>query len=64
MIDDSVDEACARLRDVLIGTRGLDRREFLHALAKTAAGSALLGPLAAVASRTAQAAEQPVTYVT
>src|SRR5258706_14160655 len=50
MIDDSVDEACARLRDVLIETRGLDRREFLHPLAKTPAGAALLAPLAAVAA--------------
>jgi len=59
-----VDDACARLLDVLIETRGLDRRELLHALAKAAAGSVLLAPLAAVASRTTQAAEPPVTYFT
>jgi putative spermidine/putrescine transport system substrate-binding protein len=64
MIDDSVDEACARLRDLLTQTRELPRRDFLHALAKAAAGSAVLSPLAAIASRTAQAAEQPVTYFT
>jgi putative spermidine/putrescine transport system substrate-binding protein len=64
MNDDSVDEPCARLRDLLRQTRDLPRRDFLHALAKAAAGSALLSPLAAIASRTAQAAEQPVTYFT
>src|SRR5439155_9727814 len=58
------DEACARLRELLMCTRGLARREFLHALAKAAAGSALLSPLGAIASRAAQAAEQPVTYFT
>ena len=62
--DASVDEACARLRDVLMQTRGLGRRDFLRALAKAAAGSALLSPLVAIASRTAQAAEPPVTYFT
>jgi putative spermidine/putrescine transport system substrate-binding protein len=56
-----VDEACRRLRDVMIETRGLDRRAFLRALARTAAGSAILSPLGAFASR---AAEQPVTYFT
>jgi len=64
MTDDSVDEACACLRKALIETRGLDRREFLQALTKATAGSVLLAPLAAVASRTTQAAEQPVTYFT
>jgi putative spermidine/putrescine transport system substrate-binding protein len=59
-----MDETCARLRDVLIATRGLPRRDFLRALAGAAAGSALLGPLAGIASRAAQAAEQPVTYFT
>jgi putative spermidine/putrescine transport system substrate-binding protein len=56
-----VDEACRRLRDVLIETRGLDRRGFLRALSRAAAGSALLSPLGALAAR---AAEQPVTYFT
>jgi putative spermidine/putrescine transport system substrate-binding protein len=64
MNDDSVDEACARLRDLLTRTRERPRRDFLHALAKAAAGSALLSPLAAIASRATQAAEQPVTYFT
>jgi putative spermidine/putrescine transport system substrate-binding protein len=56
-----LDDTCERLRDVLIETRGLDRRDFLYALSKAAVGSALLSPLAALASR---AAEQPVTYFT
>src|SRR5262249_21306792 len=62
--DERVEEACARLRDVLMQTRGLGRREFLRALAGAAAGSALLAPLASLASRAAQAAESPVTYFT
>jgi putative spermidine/putrescine transport system substrate-binding protein len=62
--DASVDEACARLRSVLVQTRGLGRRDFLCMLAEAAAGSALLSPLAVLAARTAQAAEQPVTYFT
>jgi putative spermidine/putrescine transport system substrate-binding protein len=49
---------------VLVQTRGLGRRDFLCMLAEAAAGSALLSPLAALAARTAQAAEQPVTYFT
>src|SRR5258708_6717204 len=60
----SVDEACARLREVLNETRQLPRREFLRALAKAAAGSALLAPIAAIATRAAQAAEPPITYFT
>src|SRR4051794_39875678 len=62
--DASIDEACARLRDVLEQTRGLGRRDFLRVLAGAAAGSALLSPLVAIAARTAQAAEPPVTYFT
>ena len=58
-----VDDASARLRDILIETRGLNRRDFLRVLAKAAAGSALLSPLAAMASHSA-AAEPPVTYFT
>ena len=58
-----VDDACARLRDILIENRGLNRRDFLRVLAKAAAGSALLSPLAAMASHAA-AAEPPVTYFT
>src|SRR5262249_50479239 len=52
--NDQVEESCARLRDVLIETRGLDRRAFLAALGRAAAGSALLAPFA-------HAAEMPVT---
>jgi putative spermidine/putrescine transport system substrate-binding protein len=60
--NESIDDACARLRDLLEETRGLERRDFLRALSAAAAGSALLAPLAALASRTARAAERPVTY--
>jgi putative spermidine/putrescine transport system substrate-binding protein len=60
----TVDEACARLRDLLIETRALGRRDFLRALAEAAAGSALLSPFATVALRGAAAAEPPVTYFT
>jgi putative spermidine/putrescine transport system substrate-binding protein len=62
--DKTVDDACARLREVLIETRGLGRRDFLRALTKAAAGSALLSPLAAIAPDLAKAAEPPVTYFT
>ncbi len=62
--DKTVDDACARLREVLIETRGLGRRDFLRALTKAAAGSALLSPLAAIAPDFANAAEPPVTYFT
>jgi hypothetical protein len=54
---DDVDEACARLRALLLETRGLGRRDFLRALAASAAGSALLSPLLALASRAALASE-------
>ena len=40
------------------------RRRSLRVLAKAGAGSALLSPLVAIAARTAQAAEPPVTYFT
>jgi putative spermidine/putrescine transport system substrate-binding protein len=62
--DDDVEVACARLRDVLLATRHLGRRDFLRALASAAASSALLAPLAALASRPAAAQQQPVTYFT
>jgi putative spermidine/putrescine transport system substrate-binding protein len=55
-----VDETCARLREVLIETRGLGRRELLKALGRVFAGSALLASLPALRP-TAQAAEPPVT---
>ena len=60
----TVDEDCARLRDLLAQTRGLGRREFLRALAKAAAGSTLLAPLAALLSDAVEAQERPVTYFT
>jgi putative spermidine/putrescine transport system substrate-binding protein len=60
--NEDVDEACARLRALLLETRGLGRRDFLRALATGTAGSALLSPLMALASRSAKAAERPVTY--
>jgi putative spermidine/putrescine transport system substrate-binding protein len=56
-----VDQACARLREVLLETRGLGRREFLAALGRAAAGSALLSPLGILAAR---AEEKPITYFT
>ncbi len=56
-----VDEACARLRNVLLETRGEDRRQFLRALGKAAAGSALLSPFAALS---AWADTKPMTYFT
>ena len=55
-----VDAACARLREVLIETRGLGRRELLKAVGRAVAGSALLASLPALRP-TAQAAEPPVT---
>jgi len=56
---DDVEATCARLRDVLLRTRGLGRREFLAAL-----GSAgLAATIAGLASR-ARAAEPPVTTLT
>ena len=45
--DIDVDETCARLRDVLLETRGLGRRELLTALGRAFAGSALLATLPA-----------------
>jgi putative spermidine/putrescine transport system substrate-binding protein len=60
--EEDVDHACARLREVLLQTRGLGRRDFLRAIANAAAGSALLAPFAAIGPDTAQAAEPPVTY--
>ena len=56
-----VDEACSHLRDVLLETRGQDRREFLRALGRAAAGSALLAPFAALS---ASADTKPMTYFT
>ena len=55
-----VDETCARLRKILQDTQGLRRREFMAALGRAFAGSALL-PLLPRAVSSAVAAEQPVT---
>jgi putative spermidine/putrescine transport system substrate-binding protein len=56
-----INQACSRLREILLETRGLERRAFLRALGKAAAGSALLSPLATLA---AWADTKPVTYFT
>ena len=56
-----IGRACAVLREVLEETRGLNRRAFVRALGKAAAGSALLSPLSTLAAR---ADEKPVTYFT
>ena len=56
-----IGHACAVLREVLEETRGLDRRAFVRALGKAAAGSALLSPLSTLAAR---ADDKPVTYFT
>ena len=58
-----VDETCAVLRDVLLRTRGLDRRGFLAALGRAAASATLLAPFGTFARR-AQAAEAPITAFT
>jgi putative spermidine/putrescine transport system substrate-binding protein len=55
-----VDATCTVLREVLLETRGRSRRDFIAALGKAVAGSGLLCVLPRV-SRTAAAAEQPVT---
>jgi putative spermidine/putrescine transport system substrate-binding protein len=57
---DQVEESCALLRDLLNQTRGLDRRAFLAALGRAAAGSVLLAPFGPLA-RHANAADAPVT---
>src|SRR5271167_4657448 len=56
-----VDGACALLREVLLETRGFDRRKFLRVLGKAAAGSALTAPLGALS---AVAETKPMTYFT
>ena len=60
-LDGNVDRACALLRDVLLETRGFDRRKFLRVLGKAAAGTALTAPLGALSAR---AAEMPITHFT
>ena len=56
-----IGRACAGLREILLETRGLGRRDFLRVLGRAAAGSALLSPLAALTGR---ASEPPITYYT
>ncbi len=56
-----VELACSLLRELLVETRGLGRREFFRALGKAAAGWTLLSPLATLA---AWADVKPVTYFT
>jgi len=60
-IEGDTDLACSLLRNVLVKTRGLDRRSFLRALGDAAAGSVLLSPFAPLA---AWADAKPVTYFT
>ena len=43
--DIDVEETCARLRKLLMETRGVGRREFIMALGQTLGGSALLSLL-------------------
>jgi len=59
-----VDAACARLRNLLIDTRNLDRRAFLQAFAGAAASAVQPASLVVMASRVATADERPVTYFT
>ena len=49
--DIDVEETCARLRKLLVETRGLGRREFIKALGQTLGGSALLSLLPRVRAR-------------
>jgi putative spermidine/putrescine transport system substrate-binding protein len=57
-----VDEACARLRRLLDQTRGMDRREFLRALAAAAAGSGLVSQVSRHSAALAQSPDLPVTF--
>jgi putative spermidine/putrescine transport system substrate-binding protein len=64
--ESQIDQACLRLREILLETRGLERRAFLRVLVKLATGSAvggsaLLSPLATLA---AWADTKPMTYFT
>jgi putative spermidine/putrescine transport system substrate-binding protein len=60
--DDSVERMCAGLRQLLSETGHLDRRDFIAALGRTAAGSALMAAFAGMVPREAQAAD-PVTIM-
>ena len=59
--DLDVDATCARLRKVLLETRGLGRRDVLAALGRAFAGTAALSLLPRMMPAAAGAAEQPVT---
>lgn len=59
--ESEIDQACLRLRELLLETRGVERRAFMRALGEVAAGSALLSPLATLA---AWAETKPMTYFT
>src|SRR3954468_13372888 len=53
--DNDVEQMCANLRKLLAETEHLDRRDFITALGRTAAGSALMAAFAGLAPRSAQA---------
>ena len=56
-----VDDICARLRTVLLETRGSNRRQFIKALGRAFAGSTVLSMLPRGEHATAAPAELPVT---
>ena len=60
--DNDVEQMCAGLRQLLAETRHLDRRDFIAALGRTAAGAALMTTFAGVLPRRAEAAD-PVTIM-
>jgi len=49
--DNDVEQMCADLRQVLVETRHLDRRDFIAALGRSAAGAALMTAFAGIAPR-------------
>jgi putative spermidine/putrescine transport system substrate-binding protein len=59
---DDVERMCAGLRDLLEETKHLDRRAFIQALGRSAAGAALAAAFSGVLPRSAQAAD-PVTIM-
>lgn len=61
--DDDVGQLCARLRDLLAETQELDRRSFIEALGRTAAGAALMSMFASAMPRPAGAGAAPVTIM-
>src|SRR3977135_4171442 len=58
-----VDETCVRLRNLLMETRGLGRRQFIKALGQALAGSALLSLLPPMSPRAAGAAPPVPAFV-